>query len=219
MANLHSKRFAELTEQLTSVENSKHRETNELGHPREYVDDELLLNWRVKARSLIANACGEGSQHFKAFVESEETLMYSTNVYTLSRVKAVFLAAREDYDGGYINSVRNLVHAEVFDSELEQAAELLAAGYLSPAAVVAGVVLETALRNLCTTHGVAHGKLERMNADLTKAGAYNALVQKRVTALAAIRNSAAHGSTTEFTAEDVRAMLPEVRRLVSQFLV
>lgn len=218
MINLHSKRFGELADQLALVEQSKRYEADDIGHQQEYVDDQLLLGWRVKVRNLIANACGEGSQHFKAFAEAEEPSIYTTNVYTLTRVRAVFLAAKEDYEGGYVATVRNLVHAEVFDSELEQATELLAAGYLAPAAVVAGVVLETALRNLCTTHGLALGKLERMNADLTKVGVYNVLVQKRVTALAAIRNSAAHGNTAEFNQEDVRAMLPEVQRLVSQFL-
>jgi hypothetical protein len=55
------------------------------------------------------------------------------------------------------------------------------------AAVIAGTVLETALRQLC---------LDRMNADLAKAGVYNSLMQKRITALAAIRNRAAHGKPT-----------------------
>jgi hypothetical protein len=65
------------------------------------------------------------------------------------------------------------------------------------AAVIAGTVLETALRQLC---------LDRMNADLAKAGVYNSLMQKRITALAAIRNRAAHGKPNEFTRDDVSAM-------------
>jgi hypothetical protein len=218
MPNLHSRRFSELVDQLAAVEQSKHFETDFSGKSREYVDDQLLLNWRVKARSLLVNACGEASQHFKAFAEAEETSMYTTNLQILARVRAVFLAAKEDYEGGYLSSVRNLVQAEVFESELEQASELLAAGFVAPAAVVAGVVLETALRNLCSLHSLAPASLERMNADLTKAGAYNSLVQKRITALAAIRNSAAHGKTSEYTAADVKAMVPDVERLVGQFL-
>ena len=218
MPNLHARRFSELEDQLKQVEQSKHFESDLNGRPREYVDDQLLLNWRVKARSLLVNACGESSQHFKAFAEAEQTSMYTTNLHTLIRVRAVFLAAREDYEGGYLSSVRNLVHAEVFENELEQASELLAAGFIAPAAVVAGVVLETALRNLCASHNLAPGSLDRMNADLAKAGAYNGLVQKRITALAAVRNSAAHGKTSEYSAADVKAMLPEVERLIGQFL-
>jgi hypothetical protein len=64
------------------------------------------------------------------------------------------------------------------------------------AAVIAGTVLETARRQLCKDHHQQLGSLGRMNADLAKAGVYNSLMQKRITALAAIRNSAAHVSPT-----------------------
>jgi hypothetical protein len=57
-----------------------------------------------------------------------------------------------------------------------------------------------------------------MNADLAKAGQYNSLVQKRITSLAAIRNSAAHGNEAEFSSADVKSMIEEVERLVSGWL-
>jgi hypothetical protein len=60
--------------------------------------------------------------------------------------------------------------------------------------------------------------MERMNADLAKAGEYNALVQKRITSLAAIRNSAAHGKTDEYSVDDVKSMIPEVERFVAERL-
>jgi len=78
--------------------------------------------------------------------------------------------------------------------------------------VVAGVVLETTLRRLCEEHGLAIGKLEKMNAELVKAGVYNNLTQKRITALAAVRNSAAHGKLDEFTKDDVSAMIRDEQR-------
>lgn len=63
-----------------------------------------------------------------------------------------------------------LVQAELFTSELEQAAELLRSGYKASAAVVSGIVLETTLRELCTRHQLPPGKRDKMNADLAKAG-------------------------------------------------
>lgn len=58
-----------------------------------------------------------------------------------------------------------------------------------------------------------------MNADLTKAGVYNGLMQKRITHLSAVRNSAAHGNKEEFDTYDVGAMIEEVERFVSQHLM
>lgn len=213
MIQVLKKRFAELAEQLDQLGatlKSKHSEYS--GHYQE-VDPDLLLNWCVKTRNLIASACGKESEHYAAFVEGEKVTPFGDNYGVFKRIKAVFLAAREDFEGGYLASVRNLVQAEIAESELDQARELLRSGYVVAAAVVAGVVLETTLRSLCERHSIPHGKLDKMNADLAKAGQYNALVQKKVTALAAVRNSAAHGKADEFQFSDVESMIAQVERL------
>jgi hypothetical protein len=54
-----------------------------------------------------------------------------------------------------------------------------------------------------------------MNADLAKVGVYNSLMQKRILALAAIRNSVAHGKSEEFTRDDISAMIRDVERFVA----
>lgn len=72
---------------------------------------------------------------------------------------------------------------------------------------------------MCQDKGIAIGKLEKMNADLVKAGAYNGLAQKRITALAAIRNSAAHGKPQDFTKDDVAAMIRDIERFASTKVV
>jgi hypothetical protein len=156
-------------------------------------------------------ACGRESEHYKDFEKYEKPTGFVTNYETMKHLKAIFLAAKEDYEGGYLNSVRNLVQADVFDSELDQASELQAAGYKLPAAVVAGVVLETTLRQMCIDRNIPVAKLDKMNADLAKTGIYNSLVQKQITALAGIRNSAAHGRPDEFTDADVSNMISQIR--------
>ena len=182
--------------------------------PHEAIDSELFVGWCVKARSLIGSACGRDGEHLQAFIKAEESRGF--NYTRLKRVRAVFLAAKEDFEGGYLVSVRNLVQAEVAGSEIDQATELWDSGYFTAAAVVAGVVLETTLRTLCEKNGLAIGKLDKMNADLAKAGVYNSLKQKSITSLAAVRNSAAHGNTGKFTAQDVKSMIAEVRRFAEE---
>ena len=75
--------------------------------------------------------------------------------------------------------------------------------------------METKLRELCTDNGIDTGKLNKMNDDLTKAGVYNSLVQKQIASLSAIRNSAAHGKTNEFNAEQVKTMIQEIVDLLA----
>lgn len=212
MIKVIKKRFAELEDQLSAVAGTMQVKVSEFSGRYEQVDGEQLLNWCVKARSLVANACGKDSDHYEALIEAEKPQQFAGNHENLKNLRAVFRAAREDFEGGYLIPLRNLVQAEIADSELDQARELHKCGYVSAAAVVAGVVLETTLRTLCASHHIPHGKLDKMNADLAKAGQYNALMQKRITALAAIRNSAAHGKPEEFSAVDVAAMIEDVER-------
>jgi hypothetical protein len=207
--------FQELIEQANVLETSKYLDPRYVNVYT--VDANELLKWKVRAKNLLANACGLDSQHFLQF-EQAEHFMFVSNFDQLKRVRAVFEAAQEDFGNGYVASVHDLVRAEVFDSELEQAAELLKSGYDLPAAVIAGVVLETAIRELCAKNQIPHGKLDKMNADLAKAGIYNTVVQKRITHLAAIRNSAAHGNVNEFKTYDVQAMISEIEFLLANQL-
>lgn len=213
------RRFSELLIQADEVAGTTRTEFSNLtGHSEQRLDNDLMLGWCVKVRNLLVSACGRESEHFTSFVTAEEPSFYESNPARLKRLKAVFLAAKEDFEGGYLSSVRNLVQAEVFSNELEQAKELLAAGYYAAAAVIAGVVLETNLKTLCESRELPGGSMDKMNADLVKAGQYNMLIQKRITALAAIRNSAAHGKHNDFTKADVKSMIDDVERLVAEWL-
>lgn len=219
MTDLYKKRFAELQQQMEELLASKKPTYSSLLERNEInIDSNSLLEWTVKARSLLSKACGIESEHYKEFSENDSTGLYGTHLDTLESLRAIFLAAKEDYEGGYLRTTRSLIQAEVFDSELEQASALFQAGYKLPAAIVAGVVLETSLRELCDQEGLPHGKLDKMNADLAKSGKYNKLQQKRITALADIRNSAAHGKPQEFTDQDVLDMIRDVERFVAEYL-
>lgn len=210
-----SSRFAELLKQAVEVEATKTHKTAEWTSGYDTVDEHLLLGWKVKSRNLLASACGRDSEHYKEFLEKEKPQSYRDYWTELQQLKSILLAAQEDYDGGYLDTVRSLVQAEVFSDELDQARALLDASYASPAAVVAGVVLEAKLRDMCTVKGLPTGKLDKMNADLAKAGEYTLFVQKRITALADVRNSAAHGHPEKFTADDVKEMIDYVERFLA----
>ena len=219
LKEVFKQRFEELEEQASQLESSKKvLRTEIIGGTNEVIDSYLLLSWKVKVKNLLSKVCGEDSQHFKQF-QREENRPRHTTYGIFKAFKAVFLAAKEDFEGGYLSSIKTLVQAEVFDSELEQANELFSSGYHTAAAVIAGVVLETALRELCDRSGIPHGKLDKMNSELAKAGVYNKLNQKRITAIADIRNSAAHGKQNEFTVQDVSDMIKDVGRFLADYLV
>ena len=212
-----TERFQNLLDQLKPIEGTK--KINHSQYTSDYVtvDGALLLGWKVKCRNLLSNACGIESEHYKQFVETEKPTPYRESWEESQQLKAVMLAAQEDYDGGHLDTVRSLVEAELFSDELDQARALLSSSYSTPAAVVAGVVLESKLRGMCVSIGLPVGKLDKMNADLAKAGQYTLLVQKRITAIADIRNNAAHGSPDKFTSQDVNDMINYIERFLSDY--
>lgn len=102
------KRFTALLEQLATVEATAHREDD----GSVYVDNQALLNWKVKARNLLAQAVGPSSEHFQQFTEAEG-VFYGTNHDILESLKAVFLAAKEDYEEGWISNEENAGKADM----------------------------------------------------------------------------------------------------------
>jgi hypothetical protein len=212
-----AQRFVELENQLDDMEATRKSGHGIFAAP-ETIDNELLTGWIVKVKNLLVTACGDNSQHFLAFEKGEKRTGMESYYSVKKRLGAIFLAAKEDFDGGYLASLKQLVQAEVFDSELEQAKELHASGYKLAAAVITGVVLETALRDLCDSYSIPHGKLDTMNAQLAKFGVYNKLQQKRITAIADIRNSAAHGKPEEFTDSDVENMIRDVEGFLLSYM-
>jgi HEPN domain-containing protein len=180
------------------------------------VDSQMAYQWATSAQNLLARVFGRDSEHYKNFTKAVDShLTYSPTF----RAQGILKAARDDYKNGQLFEVRRLVEAELFDDFLEQAEHLLKLGYYQPAAVVAGCVLEDGLRRLCQRNGIAlpeAPKLDKMNADLAKAGVFSKLVLKRITALADLRNKAAHGQWDQFGKEDVEEMLPAVRRIMEE---
>ena len=221
------KRFEELENVIEEIEATKvnKRELTVFatmgdGHETEmvtYIDDTLLLQWRLQVEDLLSQITNEQSVYYKEFIEitnSKNNLGY----YSFQTLKTIFLTLKNDYRNGYLTSIKTLIQAEVFESQLEQSQELLNSNYILASAVVAGIVLETGIREICTREDIAHGKLDKMNADLAKKGIYNKLQQKRITALADIRNSAAHGKEGEFNKDDVQKMIRDIEDFLAKYL-
>ena len=183
------------------------------------VDGQLAHQWFTNVQNLLARVFGQDSEHYQNFSKQpgKQGLSYSP----VRRSLGVLKAALEDYEQGYLFKIKELVEAEVFSDFLDQASALIEAGYFAPAAVVVGAVLEDGLRRLAFRSNLELPeipKLDRVNAELAKAGVYSKLIQKRITALADIRNSAAHGDWKAFNEEDVKDMHKWTCRFLEQHL-
>ncbi len=182
----------------------------------DFIDVQLANQWLTSCLSLLSRVFGEGSVHYQRINDQFPSYPKWANV---EQAFGVLLAAKDDYESESLFSVKKLVEAELFDEFLAQAEHLLETGYFQPAAVVAGSVLEDGLRKLCQANAIPlpdNPKLDWMNSELAKKGVYTKLVQKRITSIADLRNSAAHGKWDEFEKSDVQAMVRDIRDFMAK---
>ena len=168
--------------------------------------------WIVNSQNLIQRVFGVGSVHLDHFVRASGK--FGGRLDSFEEAYGIFRASREDYEGGYLFNLRTLATAEVLSDALDQAKQLLESGYKDPACILLRVSLEVALKDLAQRFHTGPAKLDKMNADLTKAGAYNGLKAKQITAWADLGNKAAHGEWGAYSDKDVEMMLHGVEDFV-----
>jgi len=183
--------------------------------------EDAYLRFRTEAMNLVRRSCGEDSDHYRELRRLAESKDSANSGIYLVHAIGMVEAAKKDFDAGLLTDMRALITAEVFADFIEQAEHLLEAGFYVPAASLTGAVLEDTLRKLCEKNNLsvpASTKIDRLNADLVKTGIYDKLIQKRITAIADIRNNADHGHFDKFRREDVEDMVKWVRSFTADFL-
>jgi hypothetical protein len=148
---------------------------------------------------------------------------FRNNMKHLPILVGIVRAMRDDVKNGYLNTARELFHGELFSDFLEMSDFLLGEGFKDAAAVMAGGVLESHLRQLCIKHGInvldAAGKSRKaaqFNDDLYKAKVYSLVDQKSITAWLDIRNKAAHAKYQEYSKDHVSVMILGIRGFIAR---
>lgn len=178
----------------------------------------------TRGYAAIERIAGKDSRYYVRAEQIREDQAYEQ--LKVLRLVGVLQSLSADLKAGYLRSVEELIHGELFGDFLEMARHLSESGYKDAAAVIAGSALEAHLRQLakrfgvaieCVTHkGTEPKKTDTINADLVKAGSYSSLDQKNVTAWLGLRNKAAHGQYAEYSKEQVALLIDAVRDFMSR---
>lgn len=209
------KRFGELSVKAQQVTSTRRPSKSGL---YEFFDDEIFNEWAISVLGLFHSVFGENGPYYNNF-SKYYTKAASGHFSDFEKCKGIFQAAKSDYESGYLFSIRGLIKAEDSADILDQATELLEAGYKDPACVIAGVALEIALKELCVRSDLPHGNMNTMNVELYKKTVYNLGMQKQITAWAHWRNKAAHGEWDEYEVSQVEEMIRGVTRFVAEYLL
>ncbi len=191
-----------------------------------HMDENNFFGYRTSVLSFLSTVIGVQTEYYKT-VDSQIKRLRSGDTTLLIQI---LTKVRYDVEHGWLDNIKGIISAEIFSDFLEMAEHLIEENYKDPSAVIIGSVLENNLKAVCDKHGIPTsvpdaktGKLKPLkadflNAELTKAGVYNALVQKSVTAWLDLRNKAAHGQYGEYDINQVKQMLSFVTDFGGKFI-
>ena len=153
------------------------------GDPPIHPSPDEYLKFRIETQNLIRRVCGENSDHYLEVkrIADDETTGYDGYFFYL--IVAALEASYTDYKEGLLFDLRSLVAAELLGDILDQAKYLVDENYYVAAASLAGAVLEDSLRKLSQRHKLpvpTITRIDSLNVELAKAGAYNTHVQKKI---------------------------------------
>lgn len=189
-----------------------------VGHYIQDKDNIRVQSWLTKVRNILETVFGSQSPQFRHFEEvlPQHGVRHVQHSYDIYPIIGVLSGALDDLEKGYLLGQEFLTAGEVFDSILEQAKQLVQSGYKDPAAVLARVVLEDALKRLARGEGIDDNlKPSAMNDELKKKGKYPQTQWRLTQAWLDIGNAAAHGRVNEYKTDDVVNMIAGLERFLA----
>jgi hypothetical protein len=176
-----------------------------------------LSSWLVRVENIVSAIFGKDGPHYQQLRKSLEK--DTSRAYEVETIIGILTGALDDLEGGFLVGQEHLIASEIFDSVIEQARSLVRAGYKDPAAVLARVVLEDALRRIARDAKIAgSGKSSALNDALRDAGRYAKPQWRLVQAWLDLGNSAAHGKFGDYNDQQVTQMLEDIGRFIAQEL-
>jgi hypothetical protein len=221
IANLFSEQLESLVKEFAEFRaRSEHDDCSDV------MSETKAVELATRAYAAIERVTGKNSIYSRRAEEIRTKNAYEQ--LKVMRLVGVLQSLSADLTAGYLRSLEELVHGELFGDFLDMAQHLVQSGYKDAGAVVAGSSLEAHLRQLAKRFGVptenttVRGSIEPkkadlLNSDLVKAGAYSGLDQKNVTAWLDLRNKAAPGRYAEYQREQVEIMIDAVRNFMTRF--
>jgi hypothetical protein len=136
---------------------------------------------------------------------------------THMRQQVAILDALKNRFESSLYDIRQLVQADLLDSELEASRELLKHKFMRAAGAVAGVVLEKHLSEVCAAHGVKitkkHPGIGDLNEALKNTGVIGTPEWRFNQHLADIRNLCDHNKQKDPTADQVTDLIDGVSKV------
>jgi len=171
--------------------------------------------WATNVLNLLSATVGESSPHFKNFAAIYKDFRYYPS--NLESAHSIFLAAKEDFEGGYLFKLESSISGEVLGDFVSLAKLCLTEGNKDVAAVLASASLEDALKRFASVNGldVSESNMQEVVAALKSKGLVSGAQKTLLDTMPKLRDYAMHANWGKFKPEDVSGIIG----FVEQFLL
>lgn len=177
------------------------------------VNEQKFHDFRISALSFLTRVFGEGSTYSQS-LKSEVTQP------TASRTRrgiGILAAAQRDLRGNWLETTTGAISRDILLDMLRLAKIQADQGYNIAAIIIAGSLLEKALRNLCLTYGLPiHNEIQnkaipkrglQLTGELYKKKAYTRQENKAILGWLELYNNAVEEKVKSITAAEAKDML------------
>ena len=147
----------------------------------------------------------------------EATIPYGIVTHLFHNQFTILKSARKRFESSLFD-IKQLLQADLFDSELDAAEELNKKGFVRGAGAIAGVVLEGHLKEICNNHKI---KVPQRNPNIKDFGhllnsknVIDLSKLKKIQYLAGLRNLCDHKKQADPTKEDITNLIKGVSEVI-----
>ena len=213
-----SKKFAERFDELT-IQSQKIRMQGRDGSVADRTD---FYSWALSSLNLIKGVFGVQSTHSLHFERELESIKGNyVQENHLDSFRGMFLAAKSDFEKGFVFDAERMLTAEVFGDFVAAAKAALAEEKFGVAAVLASAALEDALKRyaLLNQLDVTGKTMEDVVNALKSKGLVSGAQKSLLAAMPRIRNHAMHAEWGKITPQDAGSIIGYVEQfLLTQFV-
>jgi hypothetical protein len=194
---------------------------NEHGQARSDDHAYSCKGWLASAQNLVHLVVSSPKNPYQASVDDicSKDRGYRIQV-SVGQVNVILQSLLNDINNGLLASVENQTKALVFDDFLDHAKAYAKQEMKNEAGVIAGVVFEDTLRNICRNNEINESgvKLDQLITELTKLDVISQIKAKRARVAAHVRTKATHAQWDEFELSDVNTTIEFTEQLINDNL-
>lgn len=192
---------------------------NENGQVRSEEHGQECIGWLASAHNIVHLVVSDPGNPYRMSVDKIACINRGYCIQeSVGEITVILKSLMKDIEHGLLASIEAQTRATVFDDFLDHAKEYAKHKSKNEAGVIAGVVFEDAVRNICRNTGIEEmGKrLDSLIDELVKAGTLTQIKAKRAKVAAHVRTKATHAQWNEFELEDVNTTIQFTEELITK---